>query len=264
MSTDDIKIETNPFSLEGRTILVTGASSGIGRAVAVQVSRMGGRVVALGRDSARLEETLALLDVLNGAVHAAYSVELTDIETIETRIAEICKEAGPLAGLVHSAGVAETVLLRDADFKMIENMLRLNWLAFLAVCKATCRRGRYANGMSVVGIASMSALRGQAGLNFYAGSKGAVLASVPALAAEYAPRGIRFNAISPCPVNTPMQQEARTNLGEDWYKKEVEAKVKLGPLGPEDVADATVFLLSPASKRITGINLVVDSGWSLM
>ena len=116
MSTDDIKIEKNPFSLEGRTILVTGASSGIGRAVAVQVSRMGGRVVALGRDPARLEETLALLDVLNGTIHAAYSVELTDIETIETRIAKICKEVGPLAGLVHSAGVAETVLLRDADF----------------------------------------------------------------------------------------------------------------------------------------------------
>ena len=117
--------------------------------------------------------------------------------------------------------------------------------------------------MSVIVIASMSALRGQTGLSFYAGSKGAVLASVPALAAEYAPRGIRFNAVSPCPVNTPMQQKAIDKIGEEWYRREVEEKVRLGPLEPEDVADAVVFLLSQASKRITGINMVIDSGWSL-
>ena len=254
-------MSANPFSLSDRAIIVTGASSGIGRSVAVQVSRMGGRVAALGRDETKLKGTL---DLLEGEGHRAYSVDLADMGGLEARIASIVKETGPLSGLVHSAGVAETVLLRDVDFKTIEDMLRLNWFAFLAVSKAICRRGRYAAGMSVVAVASMSALRGQAGLSFYAGSKGAVLASVPALAAEYASRGIRFNAVSPCPVNTPMQQEARANLGEEWYRKEVEEKVKLGPLEPEDVADAAVFLLSPASRRITGINMVVDSGWSLM
>jgi NAD(P)-dependent dehydrogenase (short-subunit alcohol dehydrogenase family) len=251
----------NPFSLEGRTVLITGASSGIGRGAAIQVSRMGGRVVALGRSPEKLDETLRLLE---GSGHRCYSVELTELENAEARLADISKETGPLGGLVYSAGVAETVLLRDVNFERIESMLRLNWFAFLAACKVFCRRGRYAQGMSVVAVASMSALRGQAGLSFYAGSKGALLAAVPALAAEYAPRGIRFNAVSPCPVNTPMQREAQANLGEDWYRKEVEEKVKLGPLEPEDVADAVVFLLSPASKRVTGINMVVDSGWSLM
>ena len=251
----------NPFSLEGRTILVTGASSGIGRAVAVQVSRMGGRVVALGRDEGKLRDTL---DLLEGKEHRFFPVDLSDIGRTEKYLTDVFQEAGVLSGVVHSAGMAKTVLLRDADLESIEAMMRLNWLAFLALCKFVCRRGRYGQGMSVVAIASMSALRGQAGLNFYAGSKGAVLASVQALAAEYAPRGIRFNAVSPCPVNTPMQQEARANLGEEWYRKEVEEKVKLGPLEPEDVADAVVFLLAPASKRITGINMVVDSGWALM
>ena len=252
---------SSPFSLEGRTVLVTGASSGIGRATAVRISRMGGRVIALGRDQAKLDETLYLLE---GEGHGAHSLDLTDIKSIDPRMAEIGKETSPLHGLVHCAGVAETTLLRDVNFQTVENMLRLNWFAFLSLCKFACRRGRYGDGMSVVVIASMSALRGQAGLSFYAGSKGAVLASVPALAAEYAPRGIRFNAISPCPVNTPMQQEARRDLGEEWYRKEVEEKVKLGPLEPEDVADAVVFLLSSASRRITGTNMVVDSGWSLM
>ena len=252
---------SSPFSLSGHTILITGASSGIGRAVALQVSRMSGRVAALGRSSEKLDETLGLLE---GEGHSAHSVDLTDIDSLDTRMADICKEIGPLHGLVHSAGVAEITLLRDVNFRTVEDMLRLNWLAFFAICKYACRRGRYGEGMSVVAIASMSALRGQAGLSFYAGSKGALLASVPALAAEYASRGVRFNAVSPCPVNTPMQQGAINKIGEEWYRKEVEEKVRLGPLEPEDVADAVVFLLSKASKRITGINLVVDSGWSLM
>ena len=83
------------------------------------------------------------------------------------------------------------------------------------------------------------------------------------LASEYAPRGIRFNCISPCPVDTPMQRETRSRLGEEWYRKEVLEKARLGPLAPEDVADPVLFLLSDASRRITGTNMIVDGGWSL-
>ncbi|MDR1741133.1 MAG: SDR family oxidoreductase [Synergistaceae bacterium] len=248
------------FSLKDRTVLVTGASSGIGRAVAVAVSQLGGRVMAWGRDQARLGETLGMLE---GTGHAAHSVDMSDAGVIEPAIAETCSESGPLGGLVHCAGVSQPSLLRDADFSKVDAMSRLNWLSFLALCRAVCRRGRYAPQMSVVAVASMAALRGQAAMSAYAGSKGAVLASVPALAAEYAPRGIRFNSVSPCPVDTPMQRAMIDKLGSDWYRREVEEKAKLGPLAPEDVANAIVFLLSPAARRITGVNLVVDSGWSL-
>lgn len=247
----------NLFSLEGRTVLVTGASSGIGQASAVSISKMGGRVVALGRDGEKLKETLALLQ---GEGHSAHSLDLTDIGTLEARLAEICQASGPFGGVVHSAGITETTLLRDADFEKIARMMALNWTAFMVVAKVVCRRGRYAPGMSVVALASTAAFRGQSGMSFYSATKGALLSSVSALAAEYASRGIRFNCISPCHVDTPMHRTVRRELGEEWYKAEVEGHLKLGLIDPEDIANAIVFLLSDASKRMTGSNLVVDSG----
>ena len=250
----------NPFSLAGRVVLVTGASSGIGRSVAVRASFMGARVVALGRSEEKLDDTLSLM--APGA-HRSLSLDLKDLDSIEPAIASLCGEIGPIGGLAHSAGATETALLRDFSPARAEDMMKLNWLSFLSLSKAVCRRGRYAPGLSVVALASMSAVVGQAGLSVYAGSKGALLSAVPALASEYAPRGIRFNCVSPCPVDTPMQWATREALGEEWYQKEVLEKTKLAPLKPEDVADPILFLLSDASRSVTGTNLIVDGGWSL-
>ena len=138
--------------------------------------------------------------------------------------------------------------------------MRLNWLSFMAISKIICRKGRYAPKLSVVAVSSTSALRGQAGMSFYSASKGAVISAIPALAAEYASRGIRFNTVCPCHVNTPMHHAVRQNLGEEWYKSEVESKLKLGLLEPEDVAYSVIFLLSEASRRVTGTTLIVDGG----
>lgn len=248
------------FSLAGHTILITGASSGIGRTISIRASQMGARVVLLGRDMTRLDETLAMLD---GKDHLSVSMDLLKLHEIESALTPLLKSTGPLHGFVHSAGMAPTVLLRDLDTDRTEYLMRLNWLSFMALSQAICRRGRYAPGLSVVALASISALTGQVGLSAYAGTKGALIASVRSLASEYAPRGIRFNCISPCPVDTPMQRETRARLGEEWYRKEVLEKARLGPLAPEDIADPVLFLLSDASRRITGTNMIVDGGWSL-
>ena len=252
--------EPNPFSLCGRTILVTGGSSGIGRAVAIGAARMGARIAVLGRTPDKVQETLSLLE---GTGHFGHVSDLTEIDGIEGDVQALLDRSGPFAGFVHSAGASDVTLLRDIDMKKAEGQMRLNWLSFMALSQAGCRRGRYAPGLSVVALASISALAGQVGLSAYAGTKGALIASVRSLAAEYAPRGIRFNCISPCPVDTPMQRETRARLGEEWYRKEVLEKARLGPLAPEDVADPVLFLLSDASRRITGTNLIVDGGWSL-
>ena len=116
--------------------------------------------------------------------------------------------------------------------------------------------------MSVVAVASISASIGQTGLSAYCATKGALITAVQSLAAEYAPRGIRFNCVSPAPVDTPMQRATRERLGDTWYQKEVLDRAKLGTLAPEDVADPILFLLSDASRRITGVNLTIDGGWS--
>jgi NAD(P)-dependent dehydrogenase (short-subunit alcohol dehydrogenase family) len=248
---------SSPFSLEGRNIMITGASSGIGRAVASQVSKMGGRVIALGRDHDKLGETLKLLE---GEGHVSHSVDLTDTVGIEARLADICKEAGPLHGLVHSAGVTRTMLLRDTDLNVFMEMMNLNYTAFIALAKSFCRRGRHAADASVVGISSSAAETGQPGLSLYSGTKGALSASIRSLAAEYAPRGIRFNALSPTYVSTPMLTEIRSFLGEDRFKSQILDASPLGILEPEDVANAAAFLLSPASKRITGTTIALSAG----
>lgn len=250
----------SPFSLEGRTIFVTGASSGIGRCVAAMASRAGARLVLSGHDEGRLRETM---DMLRGTGHGIVAMDLRETEEIEPRIAEAAKEVGPLHGVVHSAGIAPTMLLRDETWAHVEELIRINWLSFMALSKAVCRRGRYAPEMSVVGIASITAVLGQTGLSVYGASKGAMISAVRSLAAEYAPRGIRFNCVSPAPVDTPMQRQTRERLGEEWYQREVLDKAKLGTLAPEDVAGPVLFLLSDASRRVTGTNMIIDGGWSL-
>ena len=248
---------SDPFSLEGRTILVTGASSGIGQCVAVRASRRGARLVLLARDEGRLNETRNMLE---GKGHSLISLDLQVTEEIEARFGEALKETGPLHGFVHSAGLASTTLLRDETPEHMEEIMRVNWLAFMVLSKAVCRRGRYAPGMSVVGIASLAAVNTPTGLSAYVGSKGALVAAARSLASEYAPRGIRFNCVSPAYVSTPILCTSRERLGEDWYQKEILDKAKLGTLAPEDVADPVLFLLSDASRRVTGVNLIIDGG----
>ena len=251
---------SDPFSLEGRAVLVTGASSGIGQCVAVRASQMGAQLLLLGRDVERLNETR---DMLEGEGHVILSLDLREAGEIEPRLGEALKDIGPLHGLVHSAGIAPTTLLRDETPEHMEDIMRTNWLTFMALAKTVCRRGRCASGLSVVAVASITAVIGQTGLSAYASSKAALIAAVRSLAAEYAPRGIRFNSVSPCPVDTPMQRQTRERLGEEWYQREVLGKAKLGTLAPEDVADPVLFLLSDASRRVTGTNMIIDGGYSL-
>ena len=211
--------EPNPFSLCGRTILVTGGSSGIGRAVAIGAARMGARIAVLGRTPDKVQETLSLLE---GTGHFGHVSDLTEIDGIEGDVQALLDRSGPFAGFVHSAGASDVTLLRDIDMKKAEGQMRLNWLSFMALSQAVCRRGRYAPGLSVVALASISALAGQVGLSAYAGTKGALIASVRSLAAEYAPRGIRFNCISPSTPpcsGRPEPGSARSGTGKRSSRK---------------------------------------------
>lgn len=252
--------KTEGLSLKDRKLIVTGASSGIGQAIAIRASREGASVIALGRNTEKLAETLSLLE---GTGHSSLKLELAESASVQDEIVKLLEAAGPVHGMVYCAGVSKVTPLRDIHVEEAERTTAVNWLSFLLISKALCRRGRYAPGMSVVAIASVSALVGQIGLSLYAGTKAALIASCRSLAAEYAPRGIRFNCVSPAPVDTPMQRETRERLGEDWYQKEVLNRAKLKTLTAEDIADPVLFLLSDASRGITGTNLLIDGGWAL-
>lgn len=251
-------MQNQGYSLQDRAILVTGASSGIGRAIAVKASRAGARVACCGRNREKLEAVAASL---SGEGHGIYLFNSNDMAGIEAQVAEIAKDMGPISGLVHSAGASMVQLLRDTNFDRVNEMLRINYLAFLALAKGACRKGRYAaSGMSVVGISSLAGVSPDPGLAAYAASKAALNASITALAREYAPRGIRFNAICPSYVNTPMNDGLKAAIGEEAFSERVVKNMPLGMIEPEDVADTALFLLSDASKKITGVHLIMDSG----
>lgn len=128
-----MSMEPNPFSLCGRTILVTGGSSGIGRAVAIGAARMGARIAVLGRTPDRVQETLSLLE---GTGHVGHVSDLTKIDGIEGDVQAVLDRSGPFGGLVYSAGASDVTLLRDIDMEKAERQMRLNWLSFMALSQA--------------------------------------------------------------------------------------------------------------------------------
>lgn len=246
------------LKLDGRVIAVTGCTSGIGEATARALAEQGCRVVCLGRNMEKLE---ALKASLCGDGHIIRTFDSSDLATVETAIASAVNEIGKLSGLVHSAGVGMTSLLRNTDLAEVEAMFRINFLAYMAFVRACVRMGRFiANQMSVIGIASNGIFTMHPALSAYAASKSAVATASGILAKEYANRRIRFNVVAPDMVRTPMTDVTRKELGEEEYKRRFEDPLPFGAIEASDVADAILFLLSDLSSKVTGITMPITSG----
>jgi len=246
--------------LSGKSILITGASSGIGRACAIACSAGGARLTLLGRDQERLLETLSSCQKPDD--HTTKSVELSESDKIEQVVKEAAERSGGFDGVIHAAGISQTKSLTSMKQSEIELFLNVNVLAsFLLIKSATSRQNFRSSGGSVVVISSVMANVGAKGKSLYSLTKGALTSTTRSLAVELAPRAIRVNTVSPGVVETPMSDQASYSLDPKWRQ----AVEKLHPLGigkAEDVANTCVFLVSDLARWITGADIVVDGGYS--
>lgn len=245
---------TNPFSLEGKTILVTGASSGIGRGIAVACSQMGARVVATGRNMNRLVETqsMCLPDTCTTTV-----ADLTHYAALPETVAAWPK----LDGVVHCAGVGDRVLCKMLQEDDIDRLMNINFKAPVMLQTELLRQKRMNKGGSVVFVASIAQDSPSIGNAIYSASKGAIISFAQCLQLELAPRLIRVNCISPAMIWTDLILKG--GITEEQLRED-EKKYPLKRYGkPEDIAHLAVYLLSDASAWMTGSNVKITGGGKL-
>jgi NAD(P)-dependent dehydrogenase (short-subunit alcohol dehydrogenase family) len=249
-----------PASFEGRWIVVTGASSGIGREIAKALVALGARVVLVGRDAEALETARREAGADNARVQI---IDLSDTDRIGPAIRDVAERTGKIFGLVHAAGVAPTLPLSATKPARVRAAMDVNYVAGIELARAIADRATITEeGGSLLFIASVYAHLGAPGQIAYCGTKGAIVASARAMALELAPRRIRVNTISPGFVETDMTRESTSRLTREQWDG-IAAMHPLGVGGTGDVARAATFLLHPANRWITGTDLVIDGGYSL-
>jgi NAD(P)-dependent dehydrogenase (short-subunit alcohol dehydrogenase family) len=245
----------NPFSLQGKTILVTGASSGIGRSIAIECSRMGATIVLSARNESRLQETLSLLD---GNGHLYICADLTD----EASIQSLVEKLPVLDGIVHNAGMADRMPCKMVKAERMHQLMAANLEGPVLLQKHLLKKKKIVQGGSIVFIASRAPFAPAVGNAIYAASKGAMLGYAKCLGLELAPQRIRVNSICPAMVWTDLvAKDAQQTEGN---YEELQKKYPLQRFGkPEDVAYLAVYLLSEASSWMTGSQLDLTGGGEL-
>jgi NAD(P)-dependent dehydrogenase (short-subunit alcohol dehydrogenase family) len=247
---------SNPFSLEGKVVLVSGASSGIGKAIAIECSKMGAKIFITGRDEVRLNDTFTQLD---GPGHNKICADLLR----EDGIMAIVKQTSPLDGIVHSAGISKPMLFQFSGKEEINEIMGINFNSPANLTSQLLKNKKINKGASIVFISSVSGIFcSYIGSSIYSASKGAVNGLVKGLALEMAPKMIRVNTINPGIIDTNIFEAgtiSREQLNEDIKRYPLKRYGK-----PEEVAYLAVYLLSDASSWVTGTGIVIDGGYTLL
>lgn len=247
----------NVVDLSGKNILITGASSGMGAETARLCSQLGAKVILVAR---REEKLVEVIGTLEGDGHKYYSFDLGRVDDIEDFIKGVIAETGPLDGFVHSAGISSTRPLKMIKPGVLREVMEINFNSFVEITRCITKRKCYNPGLSIVGISSISSTLGNQTKTAYCASKAAMDAVVRCFAKELASSGVRANTVCPGMIDTAIYEKFKDNAGDSYDAKMRMDRQYLGLGQPIDVANMIVFLLSDASRMITGANIGVDGG----
>jgi len=249
----------NLMDLTGMNVLVTGASSGLGRASAVLLSQLGARVLLIARNEERLQETLGALE---GDGHQSLVYDLNEVDGIPGMLTEQAGSFGKLDGVVHAAGILSTRPLRVSSPEVFESIYRVNVVAAGQLLRGITKRSVVGEeGCSVVLVGSVTSSVGAPGLAAYSASKSGLLGLMRSAALELAPSRVRVNAVLPGQFESPMADMQWKSLTEEQVAQ-IGAMHPLGIGKAEDVANCVAFLISPAARWVTGSSLAVDGGYT--
>ena len=244
----------NPFSLENKTILVTGASSGIGRSTSIECSRLGAKVILSGRNEDRLNETLSLMQ---GCGHLIIKADLNKEDDIKI-LAESCPA---LDGVVNNAGIGLTKPVAFFNQKDLSSIFQANTFAPMLLIRWLIKKKKLFSGCSLVFTSSISSKLPSPGNGVYGSSKAALEIYTKYCAQELANKGIRANSVHPGMIETKLIHGGA--LAEEDLKNDI-SKYPLGRYGrPEEVAWQIIYLLSDASQWVTGASFIIDGGLSI-
>ena len=240
----------NPYGLEGKTILVTGASSGIGRSTAIECSRMGAKVIVTARNEERLKETLSRLE---GDGHLMIIADLASNDDIEALVGQLPE----IDGLVNNAGFTKMRPILQINEQVLKDIMQVNAFAPIMLTQKIIKKKKLKQG-SIVFTSSMAALKSSPANSMYGCSKAAISNFVKNAAQEFAFKQIRVNAVCPSMVETDIMKD---NMLSEEQIAASKASYPLGRWGkPEEIAWAIIFFLSDASQWITGTNMIIDGG----
>lgn len=249
-------MSNSPFSLQNKTILITGASSGIGRATAVECSKAGASLIITGRNSERLTETF------NHLVGSNHIMIIADLK-VEKQLEQLIERTPLLDGIVYSAGVVTTLPFQFITKEKLDDVFSINFYIPTLISQLLIRQKKVKNGASIVWISSIA---GNQCVSFggalYAATKSAVNGLVKGMALDLSSKGIRVNSVNPAVIETSIFSEGVITA--EQLKEEMK-KYPLKRYGkPEEVAYAAIYLLSEASAWVTGSSLIIDGGFTLL
>ena len=248
----------NPFSLEGKRILVTGASSGIGKAIAIECAKMGASVVLSGRNLERLEATLSELKALDSAnlevAHLVIPADLTDREQMQVLVEQMPE----LDGVVLNAGIGHTKMIAFLTEKDMDEVFPIDVYAPILLLKSLIKKKRIKRGASVVFMSSAATQRADVGNALYGAAKAAIASFSKTCAIELADKKIRVNSIHPGMVETPLKNNMPFSQEDFEADKQRYLLKRYGQ--PEEVAYGAIYLLSDASAWVTASQLIIDGG----